>query len=157
MRQLFLPVLLVLVFIGAVVFATQKQTTPKKINFYELQPERVSSDKGTKEYLLINDQETWRKVAFRHGLKDDISSDLFTKRTIVAAFYGTAPTAGYDIKISKIESQGGVIKVYITETSPGNDCMTAQILTAPVHLVVTDEKIDGNVQFVVSPKVVSCK
>jgi hypothetical protein len=61
----------------------------------------------------------------------DASTIDFTKESVVAAFAGTKPTAGWEVLVRKLSD-----KVLIDLNEPRKDVMTAQMLTAPYKIAV---------------------
>lgn len=59
----------------------------------------------------------------------------FSQEMVVAVFMGEQSTGGYSIEINQIVKEGSKIKVFYTETSPDPECMVAQMLTQPFHIV----------------------
>jgi hypothetical protein len=56
-------------------------------------------------------------------------------RTLVAAFQGSMRTAGYAIRIDRIERDGERLVVHATFTEPAPGGITAQVITSPAHVV----------------------
>jgi hypothetical protein len=58
----------------------------------------------------------------------------FTYENVIAVFTGNVPTAGYDIKVSKIEdTQSRMVTVLITK--PGASCLLADSVTNPYQII----------------------
>ncbi len=70
----------------------------------------------------------------------------FAKQMVVGVFLGTRPTGGYGVEIVRATMMGGGLRVEFVETAPRPDAITAQVLTAPYHLVAVP-RTDGDVQF----------
>jgi hypothetical protein len=70
----------------------------------------------------------------------------FARFMIVGVFLGTRPTAGFSVEITGVRTTGGVTVVEYRERSPAPGDMTAQILTAPFHLVRVP-RVEGAVEF----------
>lgn len=70
----------------------------------------------------------------------------FTSNMVVGIFVGSRPTGGYGVEIVSAQPEGGTLIVKYKETRPGRGSMTAQVLTAPYHLVAIP-KVDGPVRF----------
>jgi len=80
-------------------------------------------------------QAEWVKLWKSHSWDRKVPKVDFTKDMVVGVFLGSRPTAGYDVEIVATRQQGDVLVVEYRETKPARDAMTAQILTAPYHLV----------------------
>ena len=70
----------------------------------------------------------------------------FSRETVVGVFAGTRPTSGYGVEIVKAADANGTLIVDYVETRPGPGAVTAQVLTAPYHLVAVPRH-DGEVRF----------
>jgi len=62
-------------------------------------------------------------------------------------FIGTRPTAGFSVEIVRTVKVNGAVRVEYVEGQPGRGAVTAQVITAPFHLVAVPKE-DGPVQFV---------
>ena len=70
-----------------------------------------------------------------------------TKRTVVAVFLGTRPSAGYAVEVSGLKQSGTsslIVEWRERVPAPGN--ISAQLLTSPAHLV-SIPKFDGEITF----------
>jgi hypothetical protein len=79
----------------------------------------------------------------RTGKPPDVD---FTRSMVIAVFLGTRPTAGFAVEITGIEKKGAEVIVTYRERSPGADELVAQVMTAPFHIVKTDQHA-GSVRF----------
>ena len=70
----------------------------------------------------------------------------FSRETVVGVFAGTRPTSGYGVEIVRAADVNGALIVDYVETRPAPGTVTAQVLTAPYHLVAVP-KHDGEVRF----------
>lgn len=70
----------------------------------------------------------------------------FSRETVIGVFAGTRPTSGYGVEIVRIADANGTLTVDYVETRPAPGAVTAQIVTAPYHLVAVP-KHDGEVRF----------
>ena len=70
----------------------------------------------------------------------------FTRDMVIGVFMGSRPTAGFSVEIVGVRPDNGVLVVQYRETAPGKNTMTAQIITAPYHLV-SIARFDGEVKF----------
>jgi len=70
----------------------------------------------------------------------------FSKEMVVGVFMGSRPTAGFAVEIVGVREEAGGVVVQYRETRPSRDAMTAQVLTAPYHLVAVP-KSAGAVTF----------
>ena len=71
----------------------------------------------------------------------------FSREMVVGVFLGTRPTAGYGVEIVRtVAPPSGALIVEYVETAPSREAITAQILTAPYHLVAIPKRA-GEVRF----------
>ena len=70
----------------------------------------------------------------------------FSKRTVVAVFLGTRPTAGYAVEVSGTRQTGKTLIVEWREGQPKPGNVSAQVITSPSHLV-SIPKFDGEITF----------
>ena len=70
----------------------------------------------------------------------------FSRETVVGVFAGRRPTSGYGVEIVRTAEANGTLIVDYVETRPAPGAVTAQIVTAPYHLVAVP-KHDGEVRF----------
>ena len=69
-----------------------------------------------------------------------------TKRTVVAVFLGTRPSAGYAVEVSGLKPSGTSLIVEWRERAPAPGAISAQLITSPAHLV-SIPKFDGEITF----------
>jgi VWFA-related protein len=74
----------------------------------------------------------------------------FSKNMVIAVFLGSRPSSGYDVQITSVRHEGEAMVVTWAERRPGRDQMSAQVMTAPAHLV-TVPRFDGAVRFEKAP------
>lgn len=95
---------------------------------------------------LINNQkewdELWNKVSFSEKKMPGID---FSKETVIAVSI-KASSSGYDIEVSEVKNLENSYQVVVKEISPGQGCITLQVITSPFHIVKTN-KIKGEVVF----------
>ncbi len=70
----------------------------------------------------------------------------FAKRTVVAVFLGSRPTAGFGVEVTGTRQDGKALVVTWRESAPDRDSVSAQVLTAPAHLA-SIPKFDGEIRF----------
>lgn len=68
---------------------------------------------------------------------------------------GKQPNSGHRVRITNVGDPGGRLIVDVTEVSPGMDCITLQVDTAPYH-VVRVPRSDDPVRFVRHAKKKRC-
>lgn len=73
---------------------------------------------------------TWRDAG--GGEPPSLAGVDFATQMVLAAFQGQHPTAGYQIEITAVDAS---YQVVVEATEPAEGCITAQVLTAPFHVV----------------------
>jgi hypothetical protein len=61
-------------------------------------------------------------------------------RVLVAAFQGSTRTAGYAIRVDRIERDGDRLVVHATFTEPSPGASFAQLMTSPAHVVAISKR-----------------
>ena len=102
------------------------------------------------QVVVRNDQE-WASLWQKHaGLGKSAPKVDFTKRTVVAVFLGSRPSAGYRVDVSGTRQDGKALIVSWREIPPPGDSLLAQVITSPAHLV-SIPKFDGEIKFERAP------
>jgi hypothetical protein len=100
--------------------------------------------------LVLRDQTAlagaWKTI-FRGIPGNDPPAVDFAKDMVVVLALGARQTGGYAIRVDRVARDGRGAVVHYTVTSPGRDCMTAQMQTSPVE-VVRVSRVDGAIRFV---------
>lgn len=74
----------------------------------------------------------------------------FARRTVLAVFLGSRPSAGYRVEVSGTRVEGKTMIVTWRELAPSRDRLLAQVLTSPAHFV-SIPKFDGEIKFERAP------
>jgi hypothetical protein len=116
-------------------------------------PEATTSTSGLTQAtrVVIRDAAAWdafwgSMVAGRTPRPATPSVD-FGQSMVIAAAMGQRPSGGYLIKIDSVSVSQSAVSVVVRSVSPGPNCMTTQIITAPV-VAVTVPRADGQVTFI---------
>ena len=103
-----------------------------------------------RQAVARNDQQ-WGALWQQHaGLGKPAPTVDFSKRTVVAVFLGSRPSAGYRVEVSGTRQEGKTLVVTWREIPPARDSLLAQVLTSPAHLV-SISKFDGEIKFERAP------
>lgn len=160
----------VILFLGIMLFVTgrvqNKGNTTQgttvadgQVNFESVHKAWMSSYKE-KVYFTISSQEEWQKVWGEINLGSTPVPALptvdFTKEMLVLVFQGTQSNAGYSIEVTGVEKKDGVVGVMVKEISPGGSCITAQVITAPLHIVKMP-KVDAKFEYDVKYEKTECR
>jgi hypothetical protein len=90
--------------------------------------------------------EEWTALWRVHAPGRPLPAVDFARTMVVGVFMGTRSTAGFGVEIVGTRQDHGSLVVEYRETRPGRDTVTAQIITAPYHLV-SIPRFDGEVRF----------
>ena len=74
----------------------------------------------------------------------------FNTQMVVGVFLGSKPSAGYDVEVVGVRSEGDALVVEYVQKQPGRGTMAAQILTEPYHFVAV-AKHPGPIRFLQVP------
>jgi hypothetical protein len=90
--------------------------------------------------------EEWARLWHQHSWDRPTPTVDFAHEMVAGVFMGTRPTAGFSIEIVGARQEQGTLVVEYRETRPGRDTITAQVITAPYHLVAIPQ-FTGTVTF----------
>lgn len=116
------------------------------------------SNHSTRDNLIINDQTTWVSVwgeIAGNNPFNPLPQVNFGNTTLIAAFAGTEPSAGYAVNVTSITKTSTHVEVQITLVVPGQNCIEAEMLTSPYHIVIVP-KISLPVEFRTQTSTTSC-
>lgn len=89
----------------------------------------------------------WDALWKAHGSSQPLPTIDMTRQMVVAVFLGTRSTAGYAAEVLQVREDGGALVVEWRERRPPAGAITAQVLTAPYHIVTVPRR-EGQVRFV---------
>jgi hypothetical protein len=109
----------------------------------------TSSAIDKKQNLVITSAARWSDLWNQMFPTEQIASAVdFEKNMIIAVFQGQKATGGYTIMITKIIETTNTIDVYVTETSPGENCIVTQAITSPYHSIeLKNSEVEKTVRF----------
>lgn len=114
---------------------------------------------GTQEVLRDEDAYAsfWEELHADQGSVPDRPAVDFDTQVVVAVVLGQRPTGGYSVEIDEVlaTESGGQNQVRFTESVPGDECGTIQVLTSP-YVLATVETQGGDVTFSGSKETRSC-
>jgi hypothetical protein len=96
--------------------------------------------------VTIRSPAEWSALWEENGAGTPLPAVDFRSEMVAGVFLGTRPTAGYGVEIVRAVSNSDTMVVEFVETMPSHDAVTAQIITAPYHLVAIPRH-DGPVTF----------
>jgi hypothetical protein len=85
--------------------------------------------------VVVRTAEDWRGFWREHAGDKEPPAVDFTRDTVLAVFAGSRATAGWAVRVTAVVPEEDGVRVTVMETRPGRGEMTAQILTAPFHIV----------------------
>ena len=110
----------------------------------------MSGIDSPRQVVARNDKE-WTALWQQHaGPAKALPKVDFSKRTVVAVFLGSRPSAGYRVEVSGTRRDGKALVVTWREIPPARDSLLAQVITSPAHLV-SIPKFDGEITFERAP------
>ena len=77
----------------------------------------------------------WTALWKKHNFDKPVPSVDFSKEMVVAVFMGSRPTAGFAVEITSVAERNGKLVVAYKEAAPAPGAISAQVLTAPYHIV----------------------
>lgn len=87
--------------------------------------------------------------------ESQINSVDFSKQMVIAVFQGEKGSGGYLIEIKNITELDDEIKVEISETAPGPNCINTSNITSPLH-ILTYKSSNKKVNFVTETTTRDC-
>ncbi len=106
----------------------------------------ASSEIDSPRQVVVRTPAEWAALWRAHAPDKTPTSVDFANKLVLGVFLGTRPSAGYAVEIVGTRAEAGALVVRYAETRPGPDAITAQILTAPYHLVAIPARA-GAVRF----------
>jgi len=97
--------------------------------------------------VLVRSEAEWTALWQQHAPDRPKPKVDFSKEMVVGIFMGSRPNAGFSTAVTVTTAANGVLIVKYTETKPGRDAMTAQVLTFPYHLVAIPKSDVKDVKF----------
>jgi hypothetical protein len=88
----------------------------------------------------------WEALWRSHASDRPLPAVDLGKRTVVAVFLGSRPTAGYQVEIVGARQEGKGVIVEWAEVRPKPGMMLAQVLTSPA-IIASIPKADGDIGF----------
>lgn len=85
--------------------------------------------------VVVRTAADWQALWQLHSAADRPPAVDFSSSMVVGVFLGSRPTAGYQLEIARLLAHGGQITVEYAERRPPPGGLTAQVFTAPFHLI----------------------
>jgi hypothetical protein len=106
-----------------------------------------ASDQETARQAVARTPAEWQALWNDHAPAGKLPAVDFASTMVVGVFLGTQPSAGYEVEIVGVRTDGDALVVEYAQAAPKPDVMAAQVLTQPFHLVAVP-KHAGPVRFV---------
>ena len=88
-----------------------------------------------RQAVVQNDNE-WRALWGQHARDASAPPAVdFARFTVVGLFVGSRSSAGYSVEITSAAPRNGETILEYVERQPAPDAITAQVITAPFHIV----------------------
>ena len=85
--------------------------------------------------VVVQTAAEWSALWKAHAPERPMPAVDFSTNMLIAVFLGSRPTSGYSIEIRRITAGPDAVEVEYVEQQPDPQTITAQILTAPCHIV----------------------
>ena len=95
----------------------------------------VVSDVATERLVALRDSGEWASLWRQHAPNRAQPAVDFSREMVVGVYLGARPTAGFSVEVTGYREAGDGVVVLYREAAPSRDLITAQVLTAPYHLV----------------------
>lgn len=136
---------------GAVSCTTPYEVQPTPVAFTTI-AKGYQSDVTESDSVVINDEATWDTIwdsLTAYLLEPEPAPEVdFNKYILLAHFMGQKPTSGYEVEFTEVLEGATDISAMVKEISPAPECMLAQVITSPYH-VIQIPKTEKDVQFTV--------
>lgn len=109
-----------------------------------------SSEQQLAKQVTVRTAAEWKALWKDHAPTEKMPAVDFAKDMVVGIFLGTKPSAGHEVEIVGVRTEGKDLIVEYVQKQPAKGTMAAQILTEPFHLV-TVPKYAGTVRFIHVP------
>ncbi len=107
--------------------------------------------KTEKEEYLIQDEKSFNDIFGENILDID-----FNESTIIVIFGGQKSSGGYSMGVRRIEEKENILKVYVSEMSPGKGCFYTMAQTYPFVVVQIQKTDPFSIEFFYEPEVKDC-
>ena len=109
-----------------------------------------SSEQQFAKQVTVRTAAEWKALWKDHAPTEKMPAVDFAKDMVVGIFLGTKPSAGHEVEIVGVRTEGKDLIVEYVQKQPAPGTMAAQILTEPYHLVAVP-KHTGTVRFMHVP------
>ena len=96
--------------------------------------------------VVARTREEWSALWRTHAPDRPLPPVDFSKNMVIAIFLGSRMTAGFGVEILGSRIEKGAVIVQYRESQPRPGAITAQVITAPYHIVAVPTQ-NGEVRF----------
>lgn len=107
--------------------------------------------KTEKEEYLLQDEKSFKEIFGENILDID-----FNESTLIAIFGGQKSSGGHSMSVRRVEEKENVLKVYVSEMSPGKGCFYTMAQTYPFVVVQIQKTDPFSIEFFYEPEVKDC-
>jgi hypothetical protein len=132
------------VLVTAIVLVAALQSGPEA-GMETIVRDNMSNVEDAKQAVARNPAE-WAALWRLHAGDQAPPKIDFNKKTVVAVFLGSRPSAGYAVEVSGTKPAGKTLIVEWSEHTPKPGTVSAQVITSPSHLV-SIPKFAGEITF----------
>jgi hypothetical protein len=125
----------VVIFGGGAAMTAQTGTTTTTAGAPRTIEKGDQSNVDSAMQALVRTEAEWAALYRKHNFDRQPPKVDFSSEMVVAVFMGSRPTAGFNTTILDALEVKGVLVVHYNERMPSPGAMTAQVLTAPFHIV----------------------
>ena len=93
------------------------------------------SDTDGPQRVVVRTAEEWKKLWTSLSTETPAPTIDFERTVVVGVFLGARPTAGFEVAITAVKTEGGRTIVEYRERRPDPADLVAEVLTSPFHLV----------------------
>lgn len=117
-----------------------------------------SSEK--EQNFVITSQAEWEKVWKETNARFEPTPAIpavdFSKKWVVACMAGGKPQGGHSVVIQKVSATADAVTIAVLQTSPGKNCMNADVLTFPYFFATIDHYTQAKTLFDVKKESKDC-
>lgn len=149
---------LILIFIISIIISSCSSSQPKPVNFTVV-TKGGNSGYTKKERIVVKNKEDfekmWQNLYINFTDKPAVPEIDFSKQTIIGVFFGDYMSGGSSIGVKSVNANDEEIIVTIEEITPGNNCVTPDVITQP-YQIISIPKATSTVKFVTINTVRNC-
>lgn len=127
---------------------TVDQSTSGNTNFEESEELIIKTEEEFRDF--------WLELHDQKSPAPDVPEIDFDNEKVIAVLMGIQNTGGYYTNIEEVGVHEGVTGVSVLETTPGENCTTAQVLTMPYHIIRISDDLPDEYEFFIERIRLNC-